>query len=1017
MNKEHILQIAGAAIKDIREVSEGVYRGELNLSEENPSGICYIDTNQNISSAEFSDYQEKLIADDYFNHPGSLQWNYYLFLLQDSVNKELRDNIEKNDKYARKYVFTENDFADFFKLEKSAGGATINVVGQWKKELDAVGLYQVSTKAAVNKSVDDFFKKEKNPPVIPPVVSVPAVEKWKNISHLKLHNTYRPYAIKQRDYKFGSVNLLRGSNGTGKTSLLEAIELVACGKSFRNELPKEVDGCIEAAINGGTLLTEICTPSDNKKYRHRDLVWYNSEYKTNSDAHISFNRFNFFNTDAATRFSTSSIEQEVKKALFNLILGPEYTYIFERLRSFITAVRPRYNKLHDELDNAKRNSAAHSITINQLSVSRNLGQLKENLSQNISQLKFTRQFDIDSDIAVLEKTCNELSTSISTISSGKQNSATSIADLEKQKTELKRQKAIYEDFMTSLRGINSEITDQQTKLQEITINKQVLQDAEKYYTDERSFSIAGLSVNRGANDTALRTISQLKKTIGTLSLEQFNETENLQDVTRKINQSAAESAVALLQVDKQIEESAEQLDKLTRLITQIKNLGKQYIEADDNAEVCPLCDSKFDSKVLAERVKAERITQTQPIGNFQDLLKERRALTATIESFNKKSQEYSILQVACASISDQNPQLLSPFILANEIKKVLETERTLLKTKNLLDGLSAWAVSQNMSENELNSLTGKIPEIFGAEYPFLYRNKEKFSTKLKELEKAVLDGNNAIGSATQNKFKVIREFKIALSLSPETEYKSSEIQGMFSNEEKKLATIERAFEKIKDLVIIEKDTVVQEVIPVIMLLRANIESLQKAMSNDAELVRVKKELELADNFIKNNTANYKRIKNGYSVLEKLAGDEASQQLDKFFNQNLVEISDIFRTIHAPKEFTGISYKQQELFIVTENNSLRKISQISTGQRAALTISIFISLNRKLTNGPDIIIFDDPVAHVDDMNVLSFLDFLRFFMLKEGKQIFIATANERFAELVQKKFAFLENDFTQFIMER
>jgi ABC-type lipoprotein export system ATPase subunit len=94
-----------------------------------------------------------------------------------------------------------------------------------------------------------------------------------------------------------------------------------------------------------------------------------------------------------------------------------------------------------------------------------------------------------------------------------------------------------------------------------------------------------------------------------------------------------------------------------------------------------------------------------------------------------------------------------------------------------------------------------------------------------------------------------------------------------------------------------------------------------------------------------------------------------------------------------------------------------VSEISTGQRAALALSLFISLNRKLTKGPDIIIFDDPIAHIDDMNVLSFLDFLRFFILKENKQIFFATANDRLASLIEKKFAFLESDFVKIDLHR
>jgi exonuclease SbcC len=46
---------------------------------------------------------------------------------------------------------------------------------------------------------------------------------------------------------------------------------------------------------------------------------------------------------------------------------------------------------------------------------------------------------------------------------------------------------------------------------------------------------------------------------------------------------------------------------------------------------------------------------------------------------------------------------------------------------------------------------------------------------------------------------------------------------------------------------------------------------------------------------------------------------------------------------------------------------------NTGQRAAFARSMFQALNCRLRNGPSVLLFDDPVAQVDDIKVLSFLD--------------------------------------------
>ena len=85
---------------------------------------------------------------------------------------------------------------------------------------------------------------------------------------------------------------------------------------------------------------------------------------------------------------------------------------------------------------------------------------------------------------------------------------------------------------------------------------------------------------------------------------------------------------------------------------------------------------------------------------------------------------------------------------------------------------------------------------------------------------------------------------------------------------------------------------------------------------------------------------------------------------------------------------------------------------------ALALSICLTLNKQLKNGPDILLFDDPVVYTDDLNVLSFLDYLRELVIKENKQIFFASANKKLAGLFEKKFSFLdESDFKKINLSR
>ncbi len=164
----------------------------------------------------------------------------------------------------------------------------------------------------------------------------------------------------------------------------------------------------------------------------------------------------------------------------------------------------------------------------------------------------------------------------------------------------------------------------------------------------------------------------------------------------------------------------------------------------------------------------------------------------------------------------------------------------------------------------------------------------------------------------------------------------------------------------------------------------------------------------------------KRYSSAIKVLEEIIDSGNNEEINSFFLNNLGQIREIFMTLHARKEFKNLEYRVNDssLKLIDSNDLERGITEISTGQRSALALSMFLFLNQKLVNAPDIIIFDDPIAYVDDLNVLSFLDFLRYFVCKNNKQLFFATANRKLANLFEKKFQFLgDENFKVYNLER
>jgi|GEM_PF-6373831 len=151
-----------------------------------------------------------------------------------------------------------------------------------------------------------------------------------------------------------------------------------------------------------------------------------------------------------------------------------------------------------------------------------------------------------------------------------------------------------------------------------------------------------------------------------------------------------------------------------------------------------------------------------------------------------------------------------------------------------------------------------------------------------------------------------------------------------------------------------------------------------------------------------------------NILER---DAEMKVLQDFLNENESDIQGIFQSIHSQKEFIKIIFDYKENNVKLKGNGENEpvsLNKISAGQRSALALSFFLALNKKLNKGPNLILMDDPITYVGDLNVLSFLDYLRE-MLINDRQIFFATANKKLAGLCEKKFFFLGSDFETWIL--
>jgi ABC-type lipoprotein export system ATPase subunit len=178
-------------------------------------------------------------------------------------------------------------------------------------------------------------------------------------------------------------------------------------------------------------------------------------------------------------------------------------------------------------------------------------------------------------------------------------------------------------------------------------------------------------------------------------------------------------------------------------------------------------------------------------------------------------------------------------------------------------------------------------------------------------------------------------------------------------------------------------------------------------SNDADLAKETKTLADLNHQAAIVGEKLGHLGNAHGLLSELEEQNSTEELTaRILAENAEEIARTFLSIHSPTEF-DIHAEDDRMRIVRRRTKRSvDLEEMSSGQRAAFALSLFLAMNARLRSGPPVLLFDDPVAHVDDINALSFLDYLRDLAIAGTRQIFFATADTKFASLIRQKFRFL-----------
>lgn len=1001
-------------------ITDSIFRFEKKAGNTS-FAIYYVDTTDDLPNTKeaLKTYQDQVIGKYYFNDKKSLQWSNYLYFVSSKDRSEngfneLKNLIESDRNYARKFIISEHELKEAITPPVPSGPSEhlhASIVSVWNEKLVAAGLDNVVLTDAdlptrirlieASSAPTSFSKKTKK-------------NNFTSSEMPKLRNfdliNYRPFPTK-RHFEFGKVNLIVGDNGVGKTSLLEAIELFYCGKNRRNPDVNFKYKLSTVYTNGESeVVDHNRLPQD---FRNRNLAWYGQPEIRTNNLYQSFSQFNFLDTDAAVHLTTDN-DVDIEDDLSKLLIGSDASKIWRDIERVTDAITSKLRELKPLQDQIKREQSSIEIQLNEVKGSQNESDsIANRLLQMLKILGWQSPFINNEDLA--EKLIESLSEMMSFV---KQSNKLNWIESPLTRNQLDIYCDIYKPL--SLKAgedialLNSMKAEQQLLLELIKKEQLALNVIEEL---EKLLDSGILDFDINIKDLN-KSITQLSNCLGRYSKEEpalipeTNLALSLDELYSSEISSLTKAEESLNVAKNDYERFSSLRVQATNLAEELRLIASKIIIASNKADECPLCHTEFMMGELKQRMNFGIDLQMESTG--QSLLIEIEKYEQEVVKLQYSKMLLEQLQYFC-----NRADLTTKSTVKTIISKIISlrlSHSTLLAELSKVEDEILNLESQNISIQ-------KIKELISTLNTLGYFLKSITKEEVLSLKKTIED-SKVKDETLEIKTKDINGLQHAVAKYLNTQETLADINSAYSKLKEQLVITEKFIEKLnqyssqypwgnkKTLIELELEIETIKKMAVEMQLSINKEKLAKNLQND--LLSRKSHLETQLGKINPKITRLSEAQNSLSLIQK--NHSLNNAMTSSLNQNKVAIEKIFSHIHSPAEFEGLGSNWKTVVRKSDKKEA-KLTQISTGQRAAFALSIFMARNAQLSIAPPVILIDDPIAYIDDLNSLSFLDYLREVSLKGNRQIFFATANDKLAALFQRKFDFLNQDFKRFDLTR
>lgn len=1005
METTNILENLSSKFENVTPFREDIYRAS-RAHKGKEYQVHYIDLSGAVSDEEFEleSYQRELLLSDYYSQEDSLKKNFYLhFIVEDGFDNFPRKSlIESNKKLARKDVQTlDGLLASLDPIDKKGSNEIEDIVAVWKGKIEdeLPGIFGTTP---VTNVVERFMARDRSAAIKMRRDNV-QVTPFSKIAKLHLEE-YRDYP-KEREHEFGKVNLIAGPNAVGKTSLLEAIELAICGKTIRSEDDEVEKFKFKIADENGAEFTAV--KRDNKFYRDRDQNWYGQIYHQGNQLHRSFSRFNYFDADAAARFSERvNDEMSISTALSQVVLGQEAISIFRRIKRCQELLKSNKTAVEKDIwdQNAILKNSEEELAEREKGSQETL--TLELISDRFRALGVNVSVGNDENIRKFNEEFLDKTLSLSLWSSAIDRfNVEKYGDFSTVKEKLEKTLSCLDEAYKKGKATKLDRESLVKKIGDRKDYASLLARLSEYYRSG-AIEIQSIAVNveKLTEENGLLTlaVSEYKK-LSPETLSEFSD-RNIKATKTFLQEAISELQKDLVLKKRILEEAGEKLEKINFLVQEIKSKGIEFVRLEPASKECPLCETVFDEQGLTERVNLGAISDNEepPLELY---FSEVSLVEKRLADREKELQSLESLERAYIKLHSPSEELVVGDAI-NELKKAKgradSVENSLSEYKTRLSAIE----DSGFTQAELETLIAKYSAMNSNDD--MTSSIENRSDIANEVERLELDLR-----ATAEKIELleseIEENKRLFPALKDYDFQSREF--LVSEFDQLLKSIG---EIAKYLAITSNDSLntvqsrsnsVKELISSYL---SSIDHTEWASKLRSRIMETGKSLEELNKSLE-------RISSALQKVTSIIEDHYPEiYTNKFVAEHTNIISDIFRRIHSPREFSHVQFLGNEIMAVREHDEQEcPVTRLSTGQRTALVLSVFLALNSTLQRAPKILIFDDPVSYVDELNILSFIDFLVTQSLESDRQIFFATASDKIAGHVSSKFDFMRGEESGF----